>query len=142
MRSLIFILLAVVSLFANMQRNNKTEVVFDTQNNLMWQDDISVIKVKRSHKEAPSYCESLNHAGHSNWRIPTIEEFALIVDKKNEKNYIKKAFMYNVPTGYWAKRAHWRTFWYYADYMNFISGTPYFDSRFKLKYIRCVRDTK
>lgn len=142
MKYLIFLLLTI-SLFANdMQRNSRTAVVIDQLNSLMWQDDVSVIKIKKSHEDAPVYCEELTHAGYSNWRVPTIEEFALIVNKKNVRNYIHKAFVYNVPDGYWAKKAHWRTFWYYADYMHFISGTPYFDSRFKLKYIRCVRDTK
>ena len=60
------------------------------------------------------YCEELKFAGYSDWRIPKIEEFETIVDKKNFKNYINKAFKYNVPDGYWAEKAHWRTLWYNA----------------------------
>ncbi|SKB56870.1 DUF1566 domain-containing protein [Malaciobacter marinus] len=140
---LIFFLLIVGSLYANnFQRSHSLKVVVDKKNSLMWQDDISVIKVKKTHEEAPIYCQNLKHAGFLNWRVPNIEEFKLIVDKKNQINYINRAFRYNVPDGYWANKAHWRTLWYYADYMHFISGTAYFDSRHKKKYIRCVRDIK
>jgi hypothetical protein len=72
--------------------------------------------------------------------LPKIEEYELIVDKKNIKNYINKSFKFNIPDGYWAQKAHWRTLWFYADYMHFISGTAYFDSRHKKKYVRCVRN--
>ena len=56
------------------------------------------------------------------------------------KNYVNKAFKYNVPDGYWAFKAHWRTLWFNADYMHFVSGTPYFDNRKKKKYVRCVKN--
>ncbi len=137
---IIFVLIS--SLNADFKRNNRVNTVIDINNALMWVDDKSVLKIRKTHEEAIKYCESLKYAGYSNWRIPTIEEFTLIVDKKNEKNYINRAFKYNLADGYWAKKAHWRTFWYYADYMHFISGTPYFDSRHKKKYVRCVRDMK
>lgn len=139
---LLFIFILTSTLDASLKRNSSSQVVIDFTNKLMWVDDISVLKTLLTHKEAPLYCEKLFYAGHSNWRIPTIEEFETVVDKKNEKNYIHKAFKFNVPDGYWAKRAHWRTFWFYADYMHFISGTAYFDNRDKKKYIRCVRDTR
>ena len=137
-------LLAVFLLFSlsfssNLKRNS-SKIVVDNTNKLMWQDDVSVIKVKKDHDDAIVYCENLKHAGYSNWRIPTIEEFQTIVDKKNERNYINRAFRFNVPDGYWALKAHWRTLWFYADYMHFVSGTAYFDSRHKTKYVRCVRD--
>ena len=136
----LFLILIFFSLSnAKIFRDNP-EIVVDDSARLMWNDDISVIKVMKEHEEAEAYCNSLTHAGYNNWRLPEIEEYELIVDKKNTKNYINRAFRYNVPDGYWAKKAHWRTFWFYADYMHFVSGTPYFDSRHKLKYVRCVRD--
>ncbi len=106
----------------------------------MWIDNVTVIKLTKTHEDATKYCETLSYSGYDNWRVPEIEEFKLIVDKKNERNYINRAFRFNVPDGYWARKAHWRTFWFYADYMHFVSGTPYYDSRHKTKYVRCVRD--
>lgn len=140
MKYLLVIFLLFTFCFSNNLKRSSSKVVTDRTNNLMWQDDVSVIKTKKNHEEAILYCENLNHAGYTNWRIPTIDEFKIIVNKKNKKNYINKAFRFNVPDGYWALKSHWRTFWYYADYMHFVSGTAYFDSRHKLKYVRCVRD--
>lgn len=142
MKFLMIILIFVSLINAKMMRKDNIEVVIDNKTNLMWQDDISVLKVLKTHEDATAYCDNLKHAGFFNWRIPEIEEFTTIVNKKNYKNYINYAFKYNVPDGYWARKAHWRTFWFYADYMHFISGTPYFDSRHKTKYVRCVRNLK
>ena len=140
MKYLLVVFLLFSLSFSNNLKRTSSKVVIDKTNNLMWQDDISVIKVKKNHKDSITYCENLEQAGYTNWRIPTIKEFETIVDKKNEKNYINRAFRFNVPDGYWALKAHWRTLWFYADYMHFVSGTPYFDSRHKTKYVRCVRD--
>ncbi len=140
MRYLILLLLTTVLFANNLKRDNSSEVVIDSQTNLVWIDNIDVVKTQLSHKKAVPYCEELTYAGSSSWRVPTIEEFETIVDKKNHPLYINKNFKYNVPTGYWALKAHIRTFWFYADYMNFVSGTAYYDNRDKNKFVRCVRD--
>lgn len=142
MKFLAVVLVLITFLDANVFRKANIEVVLDTKNNLMWVDDTSVIKLKKTHEDATAYCEDLIFAGYSNWRVPEIEEFVTIVNKNNYKNYINRVFKYNVPDGYWARKAHWRTLWFYADYMHFISGTPYYDSRHKTKYVRCVRYIK
>ncbi|MGP2656655.1 DUF1566 domain-containing protein [Malaciobacter sp. WC5094] len=139
MKYIVFMVLICTLLQAQTFRKNSLKVVIDTNTNLMWIDTIDVLKIKKEHEKAIEYCENLVFAGYSNWRIPTIDEFKTIVNKKNHKNYINYAFKYNVPDGYWAFKAHWRTLWFYADYMHFISGTPYYDSRHKKKYVRCVR---
>lgn len=137
----IILLIAFISILdARIYRDNTRKIVIDNQAKLMWQDDISVIKVLISHKNAEDYCKELRHRNFDNWRLPAIEEYELIVDKSNTRNYINKAFKYNVPDGYWAYKAHWRTLWFNADYMHFVSGTAYFDNRNKKKYIRCVRN--
>ena len=140
MKYLLLLIAFLSFLDARIYRDSTREVVIDDSSKLMWQDDISVINTLKDHDIAETYCENLQYIGQSNWRLPKIEEFELIVDKKNTKNYINKAFKYNVPDGYWASKAHWRTLWFYADYMHFISGTAYYDSRHKEKYIRCVRN--
>ena len=137
----LFLLIAIISFSdARIYRDNSREVVIDSDSKMMWQDDISVIKVLLSHEEADSYCKKLAYRSFNDWRLPAIEELELIVDKENMKNYINSAFKYNVPDGYWAFKAHWRTLWFNADYMHFVSGTAYFDNRKKKKYIRCVRN--
>ncbi|XPV68311.1 MAG: DUF1566 domain-containing protein [Halarcobacter sp.] len=143
MRYLFLSIIFVSFLFSsNLRRDANLKVVIDNKNNLMWVDDVTNLKLRLSHEKATEYCKELSHAGYSNWRLPDIEEYALIVDKKNEINYINKAFRFNLPDGYWASKAHWRTFWFYADYMYFVSGTPYYDSRHKNKLFRCVRSMK
>ena len=140
MRYLILLLITTVLFSGSLQRNNSSETVIDQASKLIWMDNKDVVKLKLSHKEAVPYCEGLDYAGSSLWRIPTIEEFETIVDKNNHPLYINKAFRYNASSGYWAYQAHIRTFWFYADYMNFVSGTAYYDNRNKKKFVRCVRD--
>ncbi len=141
-RFLFVFILSLSYLNAKIYRKHDKQLVIDTKTKLMWLDNESVFKLKKSHDEAIKYCENLNYSSHSNWRLASIEEYKTIVDKKNEKNYIKKAFKFNVPSGYWAYKAHWRTLWFYADYMNFISGTAYYDNRNVKKYLRCVRNIR
>ncbi len=141
MRYLFLVLLLISFSFSNdFRRDGTRKVVVDSTAKLMWIDNFSNVKNRLNHRDATDYCESLSYAGYDNWRLPTIEEFELIVDKTNERSYINRAFKFNMPVGYWASKAHWRTFWFYADYMFFVSGTPYYDSRHKKKFVRCVRD--
>ena len=137
----LFILLSFLSFVdAKIYRDGSREIVLDDEVNLMWIDNISVIKNLMDHDEAEKYCQGLTFLGFSDWRLAHVEEFERIVYKKNTKTYINFAFKYNVPDGYRASTAHWRTLWYNADYMHFISGTPYYDNRKTKKYVRCVRN--
>jgi len=126
----------------NLNRDNTLGVVIDQKNQLMWVDKLEILKKKMSHQDATKFCENLQFAGYNNWRIPKIEEYLLIVDKTNQRTNTNRAFKYKIKSGFWAKKAHWRTLWFYADYIYFVSGTAYYDSRHKLKYVRCVRDLK
>ncbi len=140
MKYLFFLFILYTFVDARIYRDNSKEIVIDDKAKLMWIDDLSVIKILKSHEDAEKYCKDLKYKEFTLWRLATIEEFELIVDKKNTKNYVDKAFKYNVPDGYWAFKAHWRTLWFNADYMHFVSGTPYFDNRKKKKYVRCVKN--
>ena len=135
---LLFVLFSFID--ARIYRDNSKEIVIDDTAKLMWNDDTSVVKILKKHSEAQDYCKNLDFAGLKSWRLPEIEEYELIVDKKNIKNYINKSFKFNVPDGYWPQKAPGRTLWFYPDYMHFISGTKYFDSRHTNKYVRCVRN--
>lgn len=140
MKIFILLILTLSLLKATLVRDGSLQVVKDFDTQLMWQDNKVVVEQLLQHKEALAYCQNLVHAGFTNWRLPLIDEFKTIVDKKNSKSNIKRAFRFNVPQGYWAYKAHFRTLWYYADYMHFTSGTAYFDNRKVNKYVRCVRN--
>lgn len=140
MRFMIVLLIVTLSLNAAMKRDKKREIVFDSTTKLMWQDSKDNINVMLSQPEAVKYCEELSHAGYTNWRIPHADEYATIVDKTNKPNHINKTFKYVINEGYWAQTVHWRTLWFYADYMHFLSGTVYYDNKQKDKHIRCVRN--
>ena len=140
MKYLLFVLILLSLADAKIYRDGSKDVVLDDELKLMWVDNVSVIKNLLTHEDAEKYCQELNFIGFSDWRLGHIEEFEKIVYKENEKNNINFAFKYNVPDGYWASTAHWRTLWSYADYMHFVSGTPYYDNRKTKKYVRCVRN--
>ena len=140
MKYLLLLFVFLSFLDAKIYRDGSKDVVLDDEARLMWIDSIEVIKDLKTHQEAEAYCKELTFAGFSDWRLAKIEEFERIVYKRNTKTNINFAFKYNVPDGYWANKAHWRTFWYNADYMHFVSGTPYFDNRKTKKYVRCIRD--
>lgn len=141
MRYLVLVILIFSFSFSNtMKRDGTLKVVIDTSTKLMWMDSAINAKLRVTHGDAVDYCEELKFAGYSNWRLPEIEEYESIVDKKNERSYINRAFRFNLAEGYWARKSHWRTLWFYADYMYFVSGTPYYDSRHKMKLFRCVRN--
>jgi hypothetical protein len=138
---LIISLVAILNA-ASFQRDNQLQIVIDTEHSLVWMDSEANVKLYFTHEEAENYCEDLLHGTYSNWRLPEIEELKLIVNKDNPPRNIYRVFRYSLNEGYWASTAHWRTLWFYADYMHFVSGTPYFDSRHKKKLVRCVRTGK
>ncbi|WP_419763717.1 MAG: DUF1566 domain-containing protein [Arcobacter sp.] len=138
---LIISLVAILNA-ASFQRDTQLQIVIDKEHPLVWMDSEANVKLYFTHEEAEKYCEDLLHGTYSNWRLPEIEELELIVDKNNPPRNINRAFRYSLNEGYWASTAHWRTLWFYADYMHFVSGTPYFDSRHKQKLVRCVRTGK
>lgn len=139
MKLISLVLLMVSLVYAKTYRNSSSQVVIDDTNKLVWVDNQTNLLNKLTHEEATEYCASLKHARYSDWRLPSVDEFKTIVDKKNKSNFINRAFRYNHNDGYWADKALWRTLWFYADYMHFVSGTAYYDSRHKTKYVRCVR---
>ena len=56
---------------------NGQEMIFDSNTNLFWQKE--PVK-KATWKEALKYCESLDYAGKSDWRLPNKNELLSLVD--------------------------------------------------------------
>lgn len=97
------------------------------------------------HDQALSYCENLEYAGYSDWRLPSPEEFATIIDYGKEPAIDSD----KLPLPKTSNKTFWtRTelvssnlsnpkFWY----VNFSNGETT-DDEDKAKYVRCVRGSQ
>ncbi len=85
-----FLLFSVLK--ADFIRDDKKEVVSDTTTCLMWQDDIATTTSFATWQEAIEYCDSLNFAGFTDWRLPNINELNSISDRTKSHPAIKDIF--------------------------------------------------
>ncbi|KZN59869.1 hypothetical protein N473_02835 [Pseudoalteromonas luteoviolacea CPMOR-1] len=75
--------------------NSYTYGVYDVQNQLVWQPhDMAhedIIGRAFGFHEAVQYCEALEHAGFSDWRLPNINElYSLGIDEQAYQNYFRR----------------------------------------------------
>ena len=106
--------------------------------NLEWQDNTEAKTTKLSWDEAKSYCQNLNLASHSDWRLPSIKELQNIVDVSRYKPSIKRDFKNVASNNYWsssqgvsdAKNA-WHVYFKY--------GYTGYNAKSNEGYVRCVR---
>ena len=59
------------------KNENGEEMIFDSKTNLFWQ---KTSVNGKTWKDALAYCESLEYAGHDDWRLPNKNELATLVD--------------------------------------------------------------
>ena len=63
---------------------NDYELVLDSTTRLIWQKNPA--ESKKSWKKALSYCENLEYAGLTNWRLPNINELISLLNDRNGIN--------------------------------------------------------
>jgi hypothetical protein len=61
-------------------RDDTLEIVTDNLHGLMWQDNDAVGSAVYTWQDATSYCENLDLAGYTDWRLPEIDELESIID--------------------------------------------------------------
>lgn len=59
---------------SGLERDATKQIVIDNQLQIAWQDTGENDSVKMNWREAINYCETLEHAGISEWRLPNINE--------------------------------------------------------------------
>lgn len=64
----------------NFFRDDTLGVVTDNLHKLMWQDNDAVGSITYTWTDAVAYCESLELAGYSDWRLPEMDELESIID--------------------------------------------------------------
>ncbi len=80
----------------------RKKVVFDTKTNLMWVRNGNLAGKKMTWREAIEYCERLNYAGYSDWRLPTIDELKTLIKKDEIPAINNKAFDCLEDLYYWS----------------------------------------
>jgi len=112
----------------------KRETFVDSQTGLMWQDDSYM--PERDWEGAKNYCNSLEYAGYSDWRLPNIEELKSIIDKSNTPAIITG--FENVASYYWSSTTYVgyeNRAWYVYIYYGGVHDT----NKDVSNYVRCVR---
>ena len=121
-----------------LEYEKSTNIVIDSQNNLMWQDNIEVTEYLETAITAKVYCENIVLNGYIDWRVPTINEIINIIDL-NEKNAINKKFKFVNPNLYSTSSTFiedTESLWA----IDFKSGAIITDKKRNENYIRCIRD--
>jgi hypothetical protein len=101
--------------------NNGNGTLSDKQTGLMWQLDDDGIQ--RSYEEATGYCQTLELAGHNDWRLPNKEE--LLTLAAYDFDTLKQAFLQIKSERYWANTTMDELYW--AEAPDRIAYTVDFD---------------
>lgn len=122
-----------------LQEEGIWEVVVDLESNLTWQQAGSEVQLSRM--EADAYVARLNaesHAGYSNWRLPTFEELASLLEPEAQGNglFIKPVFAADQDTCWSADQDQGGGSSYYVSFNT--GGGALGDGR-KRFFVRAVR---
>jgi len=83
-------------------RDNFTELVTDSTNNIMWQDNTAASPNAHQWAEGINLCEALTLGSYDNWRLPTINELRSIVDYGESNPAIYNVFRNARANIYWS----------------------------------------
>jgi len=116
---------------------NAPEVSIQEETTLMWEDSTITITQQLSWDDSSSYCETLDYAGFTDWRLPTVNEIGTFHKYKEEV----KNFKY---TKYWTSLWHSNLGMpYYAYNWESIVDAGTNDgvsNRSTLYNVRCIRN--
>ncbi len=129
---------------ASFYSRSTSGVVIDHTTKLEWQDsyDDNDGKIKQLNwSEAKQYCQAMLLEGHTDWRLPAIDELMSITDKTRLELSIDSIFQMISSSGYWSattiankKGSAW--------YLSFHGGNANWGGKGGTLNIRCVRDNK
>lgn len=139
MYRLLSVLLFVSSLQAIEYEQSKN-IVVDSKNKLMWQDNDEVAQHLETFVSAKVYCEHIILNGYIDWRVPTIDEVVKIIDVTN-KIPVAKEFQNMQPKIYTTSSTFVEDsalIWA----VDFDIGKILTVDKMDMNSIRCVRDIK
>ncbi|RLA83123.1 MAG: DUF1566 domain-containing protein [Epsilonproteobacteria bacterium] len=114
-------------------------IVKDSITSLWWQDNEDAKTIEITWGEAIDYCEALELADNTDWRLPNINELASIVDHDKYDPAIKENVFQNIISdSYWSSTTSTN----YTDTawcIHFINGYTNYHYKSYSSYVRCVR---
>ena len=114
-----------------------SNVVIDSETGMMWQDTPN--SVKKDYSGAKAYCRELSLGGHSDWKLPNIDELMSISDKNRVVEPAIKVIFKNTKNSY---------YWSSSEYVNdssqawlvyFSYGADNYNLKSGKTSVRCVR---
>jgi hypothetical protein len=132
-------------------RDNTKDVVYDTKNGLMWQDDEMVggttpTSNLKTWEAAIAYCEALTLGDYTDWRMPNFYELNNLVDRTTYYPALPSAFEDKItnpsdPNNYWSSTTD--KIATDAMLIDFADGqTDGINPKSETNYVRCVRTTR
>jgi hypothetical protein len=110
--------------------------ITDTATNLVWQQTPYISK---NWQDALSYCQNLELAGQTDWRLPNIRELQSIIDSSQYNPAMNPAFNC-LASQFWSSTTHsYNLYKNYAWYVNFAYGDTDFTYKTGGSYTLCVR---
>jgi len=145
MRIIFLVLTAASLLFGTYIRDAVTNTVYDDATELTWQDDSSISDTNNRKKwsDAIDYCEALDFAGKSDWRLPNFNELYMITDDSTYNPAmhmnVGNGFVNVASSNYWSSTTDVSaTGWAWVVLFNY--GGDYWNDKTDRCYVRCVRD--
>lgn len=131
--------------------DNSNGTITDNKTGLIWQkcsmgynndatcsDDGNTTNNTATWVNAVSYCESLNLASQTDWRLPNVKELKTLVDYSTYNPSINNLFTNTVANYYWSSSTNVLNT-SYAWVVNFGYGDTYSGGKTNSYYVRCVR---
>ena len=123
-------------IYADFSRS--ADIVTDSNTGLQWQDDVDAKTVTKTWQGAIDYCEALSLGGHSDWRLPNINELMSLVDDSRNNPSIDDIFQNVASIFYWSSTTN-----VYNDstawIVHFSNSTQNSSGKLDSRYVRCVR---
>lgn len=122
------------------ERNATNETVYDHATGRMWQDDSNAKTTQKNWLDAIDYCNNLTFAGHSDWKLPSLDELLSIVDTSRPNgSKINSAFTNFAGSWYWSSTPALSST-LHAIVVGFHTGETYWGLKTDIHYVRCIRD--
>lgn len=117
--------------------------VLDANTNLMWEVNFSHQKYKwLDINQRAAEVNQVGLCGHSDWRVPNIDELKSLVKKGAGSPSIDAAYFPNTPASYFWSSSQYASFLNNAWFIDFRNGYAYDNNKKYAEFVRLVRSQR